>query len=185
MDWKTIFGQVFEYLQKTSFRRFLSFLVVIGGTLLGLSWVDLIAILANKIPGDHDQGYIAAVAQITGLVLIVLGVGGHVWLYIHSIRVHERQLATKLIGRLSVLADGFKDPNVVRDAGYFNNEIAECQDAAKKYLDVAPKSFAANRVIAAIANPKFDAGKKAPYIDVSLQDLDVLTASLRERYGIK
>ena len=93
--------------------------------------------------------------------------------------------AANLIGRLRALVNGFKDQSIKRDAGYFNNEIIQCKEAAEGYLEVAPKLFSGNLVIASVANPKFVASKTKPYIDITIVQIENLIAELGNRYGIK
>ena len=185
MEWKEIISQILAYLLKTGFKRFLSSLILIGASLLGLSWLDVVMNITAPILAEGQEGNGMPWGQIVGLLLISIGVFGRFTIHLISIYSAERKKAASLIGRLRVLVNGFMNSSIKKDAGYFNNEILQCKDAALNFLEVAPKCLSGNQVLASIVNPKFDASKNGPYIDINLAQINDLIEKLGIRYGIK
>lgn len=185
VNWNDLFERFLEYLFKTSLKRFLWGLVIVGAALLGLSWIDVVAMIFDVVIEPPQSGKVNAIAQFTGLSLIGVGILSRIalewWLYSSK----QRRLAASLITAACAIAEGFRDQSVSRDAGYFNNEIAICAQAAKDFRKVAPKALVAHKTISSLANPKFEASKKTPYFDVPIADLDVLAGELRNYYGLK
>lgn len=61
-----------EFFLRTSFRRVLSSMIVLGVTLLGLSWTDVAALLLQTVGRDEQSGTIVNLAQLTGLGMIAM-----------------------------------------------------------------------------------------------------------------
>jgi hypothetical protein len=185
MDWKEIISQILAYLLKTGFKRFLTGLILIGVGLLGVSWIDVAIHISNKIPSEERSSTGISLAEIVGITLIVIGVVGRFTVHLISIYSTERKKAAQLMGRLRVLVEGFTDKSIKKDSGYFNNEVIQCKEAAEEFMEVAPKFFSGNIVVASVVNPKFDASKNEPYIDITLIQIENLITELGKRYGIK
>lgn len=176
---------IIQYFKATAFKRLLTYLVGAGVLLLGLSWWDLIAFFLGKVIAPGDSLFTVILPQIIGIMLIICGIFGHVYLYLVDGKKNEKIAASNLIGRLRVLIAGFEDTSVQRNAGYYDSEIVKCKEAAEIFIKVAPSLFSGHRTVAAIAHPKFDVSKKGPYFDVSINDLKALIEELGGYYGIK
>lgn len=196
MEKGKLIKRIIEYWLKTGYARFLSSLVVLGVTLLGLSWVDLAALLTGRVTSEGKSKEYASLAQLVGIVLIVIGLVGRTALHLYeksseakaikkSENKKEKERAANLIGRIKVLIHGFEDDSVSRDAGYYNVEIDECRKAADEFKELAPSKFSSDRVVCGISNPKFDAAKLSPYIDINLDELRNLVKQLGEHYEIE
>jgi len=179
-----------KYFFRTSFKRVLSLMIVLGVTLLGLSWVDLLSHLIQEVQSDDRVG-VVTFAEWTGLGMIMVGFSGHLLLYGRETRekrkaadANDRDKGANVVGRLRVLVNGFREAGVARDSGYYNAEIDACQRAASDFVDVAPPELRADPVLASIASPKFDASKEKPYFDLEVDEIEGLIGKIEEHYGI-
>lgn len=181
-----------EFFFRTSFKRVLSSMIVLGVGLLGLAWPDIAALVLETVGHPEESGTFVTFAQFTGFGMIATGFAGHLVLFLiekrgerRAEKATEHAAAAKLVAEVRVLIRGFREPLIPRDAGYYNQQIAECQKAATAFRRIGRQELLADPVLAGIANPKFDASKTKPYFDLELDDLEALVRRIEAFYELE
>lgn len=186
--------QVFAFLKATALRRFFILLVTLGVGMLTLTWVDLLLYLLPMIPilpKEHPELPVTLVA----VSLIAIGIFGFVYEVWNARRLEAKQQAealieeekrdaATLISALRTVIRKFPETAERRDHTYGNLEIMAAITAASTFRDKAYSSFAGNAVMGVVSRGDIDASKQAPFLNVTLDDLEKLATALGAHYEI-
>lgn len=197
--------QIFAFLKATALRRFFVLLVTLGVGMLTLTWVDVLLYLLPMIP-DFPKENLELPVILIAVSLIAIGIFG----FIHDVRstrkaeekqrveeaareetrraaelaVEKKQKAADLISALRAVVRKFPVTDARRDPAYGNVEIVAVITAARTYRESAPARFSGNSVIGLLSKGDIDASKQAPFLNVTLGELEDLANALGAHHEI-
>lgn len=197
--------QVFAFLKATALRRFFVLLVTLGVGMLTLTWVDVLLYLLPMIR-DFPKEKLELPVTLVAVSLIAIGIVG----FIHDVRstrkaeekqraeeaarealrqatelaMEQKRNAASLISALRAVVRKFPVTDARRDPTYGNVEIMAVLKAAGTYLANASARFAGNSVIGLLSKGDIDVSKQAPFMNVTLGELEDLANALGAHYEI-
>jgi hypothetical protein len=183
-----------DYLFATSFARFCSGLVVLGLAALGLNWVDVFLLVADRtLPGrdSTEPGWVPLVNYGVPSLVIFIGIALRLWVAFRESRTakvtlddKEKKAAAALIASLESIALLYSGQVKSRDSGFGIQNRLDAQSCAKAYLAIETRGFSGDSVLSIVSNPTVDADQRTPYYKVSVEEISGLVSRLRASYAI-
>ncbi len=181
-DLRVIIERAIDAYKETSRIRFFTKMVVVGGALIGATWVNIALRLSEKyfgIPASELDN----IGTYLGIALVTVGVVAGSYELGQMPKRTQKRLALNLVSSLRAAHDKFSLPYEIRDSGYGGVEIMDCIESARAYSKVAPSAFVGNRVISVIEKGSIDGSKRCPFFGISLEEIDALIFQIKEYYN--